>query len=76
MQHDLSGSVRSQLRRLARPPRLFDTDTGQRTYDDFLDWSAQADELGFDWVSVSEHHYAPLIIAPSTGVMAAAPSAR
>jgi alkanesulfonate monooxygenase SsuD/methylene tetrahydromethanopterin reductase-like flavin-dependent oxidoreductase (luciferase family) len=54
------------------PPRLFDADAGQRTYDDFLDWSAQADELGFDWVSVSEHHYAPLIIAPSTGVMAGA----
>jgi alkanesulfonate monooxygenase SsuD/methylene tetrahydromethanopterin reductase-like flavin-dependent oxidoreductase (luciferase family) len=54
------------------PPRVFDTDTGQRTYDDFLGWSAQADELGFDWVSVSEHHYAPLIIAPSTGVMAGA----
>jgi alkanesulfonate monooxygenase SsuD/methylene tetrahydromethanopterin reductase-like flavin-dependent oxidoreductase (luciferase family) len=54
------------------PPRIFDTATGQRTYDDFLGWSAQADELGFDWVSVSEHHYAPLIIAPSTGVMAGA----
>jgi len=54
------------------PPRIFDTATGQRTYDDFLNWSAQADELGFDWVSVSEHHYAPLIIAPSTGVMAGA----
>jgi alkanesulfonate monooxygenase SsuD/methylene tetrahydromethanopterin reductase-like flavin-dependent oxidoreductase (luciferase family) len=54
------------------PPRFFDTDTGQRTYDDFLGWSALADDLGFDWVSVSEHHYAPLIIAPSTGVMAGA----
>jgi len=54
------------------PPRLFDTATGQRTYDDFLEWSAMADDLGFDWVSVSEHHYAPLIIAPSTGVMAGA----
>ncbi len=54
------------------PPRLFDTLAGQRTYDDFLQWSARADELGFDWVSVSEHHYAPLIIAPSTGVMAGA----
>jgi alkanesulfonate monooxygenase SsuD/methylene tetrahydromethanopterin reductase-like flavin-dependent oxidoreductase (luciferase family) len=54
------------------PPRIFDSNTGQRTYDDFLGWSAQADELGFDWVSVSEHHYAPLIIAPSTGVMAGA----
>lgn len=54
------------------PPRLFDTAAGQRTYDDFLTWSARADELGFDWVSVSEHHYAPLIISPSTGVMAGA----
>ena len=54
------------------PPGLFDTNTGQRTYDDFLEWSARADELGFDWVSVSEHHYAPQIIAPSTGVMAGA----
>jgi alkanesulfonate monooxygenase SsuD/methylene tetrahydromethanopterin reductase-like flavin-dependent oxidoreductase (luciferase family) len=54
------------------PPRLFDREIGQRTYDDFLEWSALADELGFDWVSVSEHHYAPTIIAPSTGVMAGA----
>jgi alkanesulfonate monooxygenase SsuD/methylene tetrahydromethanopterin reductase-like flavin-dependent oxidoreductase (luciferase family) len=54
------------------PPRLFDTNVGQRTYDDFLEWAGLADELGFDWVSVSEHHYAPLIIAPSTGVMAGA----
>ena len=54
------------------PPRLFDSAIGQRTYDDFLGWSALADELGFDWISVSEHHYAPLIIAPSTGVMAGA----
>jgi alkanesulfonate monooxygenase SsuD/methylene tetrahydromethanopterin reductase-like flavin-dependent oxidoreductase (luciferase family) len=54
------------------PPRLFDTATGQRTYEDFLEWSAMADQLGFDWVSVSEHHYAPLIISPSIGVMAGA----
>jgi alkanesulfonate monooxygenase SsuD/methylene tetrahydromethanopterin reductase-like flavin-dependent oxidoreductase (luciferase family) len=54
------------------PPRLFDAAVGQSTYDNFLEWSALADELGFDWVSVSEHHYAPLIIAPSTAVMAGA----
>ena len=54
------------------PPRLFDPAVGQRTYDQFLEWAGRADELGFDWVSVSEHHYAPLIIAPSTGVMAGA----
>src|SRR5579859_3575598 len=54
------------------PPKLFDTAVGQQTYDNFLEWAALADELGFDWVSVSEHHYAPLIIAPSTAVMAGA----
>ena len=54
------------------PPRLFDTSVGQRTYDSFLEWAALADELGFDWVSVSEHHYAPLIITPSTAVIAGA----
>jgi alkanesulfonate monooxygenase SsuD/methylene tetrahydromethanopterin reductase-like flavin-dependent oxidoreductase (luciferase family) len=31
-----------------------------------------ADELGFDWVSVSEHHYSPLILVPSTGPLAGA----
>jgi alkanesulfonate monooxygenase SsuD/methylene tetrahydromethanopterin reductase-like flavin-dependent oxidoreductase (luciferase family) len=54
------------------PPKLFDTAVGQQTYENFLEWAALADELGFDWVSVSEHHYAPLIIAPSTAVMAGA----
>ena len=24
-----------------------------------------AEELGFDWVSVSEHHYSPRILTPS-----------
>jgi alkanesulfonate monooxygenase SsuD/methylene tetrahydromethanopterin reductase-like flavin-dependent oxidoreductase (luciferase family) len=33
---------------------------------------AHADALGFDWVSVSEHHYAPYIMTPNPVVMAAA----
>ena len=33
---------------------------------------ARADALGFDWVSVSEHHYAPYIMTPNPVVMAAA----
>jgi alkanesulfonate monooxygenase SsuD/methylene tetrahydromethanopterin reductase-like flavin-dependent oxidoreductase (luciferase family) len=32
----------------------------------------KADELGFDWVSVSEHHYAPYMMTPNPIVMAAA----
>lgn len=35
---------------------------------------ARADALGFDWVSVSEHHYAPYIMTPNPMVMAAAVS--
>ena len=31
-----------------------------------------ADELGFDWVSVSEHHYSPIILAPSVAPLAGA----
>src|SRR3546814_19082086 len=32
----------------------------------------KSDALGFDWVSVSEHHYAPYMITPTPAVMAAA----
>lgn len=37
-----------------------------------LDRCALADELGFDWVSVSEHHYAPYMMTPNPMIMAAA----
>ena len=33
-----------------------------------------ADELGFDWISLSEHHYAPLMLTPNPLVMAGAVS--
>jgi alkanesulfonate monooxygenase SsuD/methylene tetrahydromethanopterin reductase-like flavin-dependent oxidoreductase (luciferase family) len=55
-----------------RPPSLFDRDIGQRTYDNFLEYAALADDLGFDWISVSEHHYSPLILTPSLGPLAGA----
>jgi alkanesulfonate monooxygenase SsuD/methylene tetrahydromethanopterin reductase-like flavin-dependent oxidoreductase (luciferase family) len=32
----------------------------------------RADELGFDWVSVSEHHSSPLILTPSVAPLAGA----
>jgi alkanesulfonate monooxygenase SsuD/methylene tetrahydromethanopterin reductase-like flavin-dependent oxidoreductase (luciferase family) len=54
------------------PPTLFDAEIGQRTFDDFLAYAALADELGFDWVSVSEHHYTPLILTPSVAPLAGA----
>jgi alkanesulfonate monooxygenase SsuD/methylene tetrahydromethanopterin reductase-like flavin-dependent oxidoreductase (luciferase family) len=32
----------------------------------------KAEALGFDWVSVSEHHYAPYMMTPNPAIMAAA----
>ena len=37
-----------------------------------LDRCAHADRLGFDWVSVSEHHYAPYMMTPNPMIMASA----
>lgn len=37
-----------------------------------LDQFQMADELGFDWVSVAEHHYAPFSLTPNPMVMAGA----
>jgi alkanesulfonate monooxygenase SsuD/methylene tetrahydromethanopterin reductase-like flavin-dependent oxidoreductase (luciferase family) len=54
------------------PPALFDPEVGQRSYDDFLAYAGLADELGFDWVSVSEHHYSPLILTPAVAPLAGA----
>src|SRR6202047_944624 len=34
------------------------------------------EELGFDWVSVSEHHYSPRILTPNTAVSASYMAAR
>src|SRR5262249_57579261 len=35
-----------------------------------------ADELGFDWVTVAEHHYAPMSLTPNPMVMAGAVAQR
>jgi alkanesulfonate monooxygenase SsuD/methylene tetrahydromethanopterin reductase-like flavin-dependent oxidoreductase (luciferase family) len=37
-----------------------------------FDLARLADELGFDWVSTSEHHYSPRILAPNPFVVSAA----
>ncbi|MQA85881.1 MAG: LLM class flavin-dependent oxidoreductase [Streptosporangiales bacterium] len=37
-----------------------------------LDQFELADEVGFDWVTVAEHHYAPLSITPNPMIMAGA----
>jgi alkanesulfonate monooxygenase SsuD/methylene tetrahydromethanopterin reductase-like flavin-dependent oxidoreductase (luciferase family) len=53
-------------------PSACDPHVAQESFERWLDYAAIADELGFDWVSVSEHHYSPLILVPSVGPLAGA----
>ena len=54
------------------PPQLYDPEVGARSVEGALANARLADELGFDWVSVSEHHYAPGIMSPNALVWAGA----
>jgi alkanesulfonate monooxygenase SsuD/methylene tetrahydromethanopterin reductase-like flavin-dependent oxidoreductase (luciferase family) len=54
------------------PPTLCDPGIARQSFDHFLSYAALADELGFDWVSVSEHHSSPLILTPSVAPLAGA----
>jgi alkanesulfonate monooxygenase SsuD/methylene tetrahydromethanopterin reductase-like flavin-dependent oxidoreductase (luciferase family) len=54
------------------PAALFKPEVGTRSFDHFLEYAQMADDLGYDWVSVSEHHYGPLILTPSVATMAGA----
>ena len=53
-------------------PSACDPHVAQESFDRWLGYAARADEMGFDWVSVSEHHYSPLILVPSVGPLAGA----
>jgi NAD(P)-dependent dehydrogenase (short-subunit alcohol dehydrogenase family) len=54
------------------PSRYCDPKIASDSMQRSLTMCARADTLGFDWVSVSEHHYAPYIMTPNPIVMAAA----
>jgi alkanesulfonate monooxygenase SsuD/methylene tetrahydromethanopterin reductase-like flavin-dependent oxidoreductase (luciferase family) len=53
------------------PSGAYDRDAGERAYRDMIQRLEYVEELGFDWVSVSEHHYSPRILTPAPIVSAA-----
>ena len=53
------------------PSGAYDRDAGARAYQEMIERLKYVEELGFDWVSVSEHHYSPRILTPSPIVSAA-----
>jgi alkanesulfonate monooxygenase SsuD/methylene tetrahydromethanopterin reductase-like flavin-dependent oxidoreductase (luciferase family) len=58
------------------PPVLCDREAAGVTMRRAMEQALLADELGFDWISVSEHHYSPRILTPSPMIFAAGISQR
>lgn len=53
-------------------PEFCFPEVAQGSYARYLDMVEAAEALGFDWVSVSEHHYAPYQMTPNPMIMASA----
>lgn len=54
------------------PPAYYDREIGRRSLHDGLAQAEFADQLGFDWISFSEHHYSTMSVAPHPALTAAA----
>lgn len=63
---------RSAMSRWPVPNELFEAEQAVRARDIALEEFEAADQLGFDWVSLAEHHYSPGSLAPNLTVLAAA----
>ena len=53
-------------------PSSCEPEVARRSLSDNLELARRADEAGFDWVSVSEHHYGPIMLTPNPLVWAGA----
>jgi alkanesulfonate monooxygenase SsuD/methylene tetrahydromethanopterin reductase-like flavin-dependent oxidoreductase (luciferase family) len=58
------------------PSEAYDREAGAEAYRRMIERLQYVEELGFDWVSVSEHHYSPRILTPAPIVTAAYIAAR
>ena len=52
------------------PPGAYDPAVGAAALRGMVERVRFVEELGFDWVSLSEHHYSPRILTPSPVVSA------
>jgi alkanesulfonate monooxygenase SsuD/methylene tetrahydromethanopterin reductase-like flavin-dependent oxidoreductase (luciferase family) len=58
-------SPRSLPREWPVPPETYDRDAGAQAYRGMIERLRCVEELGFDWISVSEHHYSPQRLTPA-----------
>src|SRR5256885_599135 len=54
------------------PSESFSAEIAERSMDMSLEQFELADQLGFDWVTLAEHHFAPMSLTPNPMVMAGA----
>jgi alkanesulfonate monooxygenase SsuD/methylene tetrahydromethanopterin reductase-like flavin-dependent oxidoreductase (luciferase family) len=57
-------------------PANYDPASGDKAYQTMIERLEYIESIGFDWVSLSEHHYSPRILTPSPIVSAAYVAAR
>ena len=53
------------------PSAAYDPDAGKKSHERMIERLNFVEQLGFDWISLSEHHYSPRILTPSVTVAAA-----
>src|ERR671927_641884 len=53
------------------PPAAYDPALGARAFQGMVERARFVEKLGFDWISLSEHHYSPRILTPSPPLSAA-----
>ena len=53
------------------PPDAYDREAGEQSYRGMVERIRYVEELGFDWISVAEHHYSPHRLTPAPVVSAA-----
>ena len=51
------------------PAADFSSELAQESYETTLNQAEIADQLGWDWVSVAEHHFAPFSISPNLSLI-------
>src|SRR2546428_11573201 len=54
------------------PAQPYSAEVAQRSMQAILGQFELADQVGFDWVTVAEHHFAPMSLTPNPMVMAGA----
>src|SRR5207245_11300597 len=53
------------------PSAAYDPEVGAKAYRGMVERARFVQQLGFDWISLSEHHYSPRILTPSPPLSAA-----